>query len=72
MKRLLLLLPLAAALVVLAIPGAARADSGGCLAHHPIYVEGTFEPQYTQGCTGHDEPEIDPLSNLAGSGRDLT
>jgi hypothetical protein len=72
MKRLSFVLPLAAALVVLAAPGVARADSGGCLAHHPIYVEGTFEPQYTQGCTGHDEPEIDPLSNLAGSGRDLT
>ena len=72
MKRLSFALPLLAVLLVLVAPGVARADSGGCLAHHPIYVEGTFETQYTQGCTGHDEPEIDPLSNLAGSGRDLT
>jgi hypothetical protein len=72
MKRLALALPLAAALIAFAAPGVARADSGGCLAHHPIYVEDTFETQYTQGCTGHDEPELDPLSNLAGSARDLT
>ena len=33
-------------------PVRARADSGGCLAHQPNYIEGTFEPQYTSGCTG--------------------
>jgi len=71
-KLLLAAAALGVALVALALPGLARADSGGCLAHHPIYVEGTFETQYTQGCTGHDEPELDPLSNLAGSARDLT
>jgi hypothetical protein len=65
-------LTLAAASLALALPGVARANGGGCLAHHPIYVEGQFETQYTQGCTGHDEPELDPLSNLAGSGRELT
>jgi hypothetical protein len=65
-------LPLALAFLALVLPGAARADAGGCLAHHPIYVEDSFEIQYTQGCTGHDEPELDPLSNLAGSARDLT
>ena len=38
-----------------------------CIAHHPTeYV------WYTGGCTGHDEPEIDPLSNRPGSARDLT
>ncbi|MBV9281961.1 MAG: hypothetical protein JOZ41_17930 [Chloroflexi bacterium] len=38
-----------------------------CIGHHPqdfIW--------YTSSCTGHDEPEIDPLSSHAGSARDLT
>jgi hypothetical protein len=72
MKRVSFALPVVAALLVLVAPGAARADSGGCLAHHPNYIEGTFEPQYTSGCTGHDEPELMPLSSLSGSGHDLT
>jgi hypothetical protein len=71
MKRFTFALLLAAALIVLVAPGVARAN-GGCLAHRPIYVEGAFETTYTQGCTGHDEPEIDPLSSLPGSGKDLT
>jgi hypothetical protein len=57
--------------------GAASAASGGtggsgCLAHHANYVEDTFEVQYTSGCTGHDEPELDPVSTAPGSARDLT
>ena len=40
------------------------AGSGGlgsaCIAHHPNYVEDVFEPLYVAGCTGHDEPELDP------------
>lgn len=28
--------------------------------------------KYDAGCTGHDEPELDPLSNAHGSARDLT
>lgn len=38
-----------------------------CIAHHPQDVV-----WYTRSCTGHDEPEIDPLSNRAGSAQDLT
>ena len=38
-----------------------------CIAHHP-----TGGVWYTAGCTGHDEPEIDPLSNHAGSAQDIT
>ncbi|MGH9714902.1 MAG: hypothetical protein ACRD5M_16530 [Candidatus Acidiferrales bacterium] len=49
-----------------------RAQGSGCLAHHPRYVEGSFEVKYDAGCTGHDEPELDPLSNAPGSARDLT
>jgi hypothetical protein len=38
-----------------------------CIAHHPADFV-----WYTQSCTGHDEPEIDPLSSRAGSAQDLT
>jgi hypothetical protein len=50
----------------------AHAQGSGCLAHHPRYADGTFEVKYDAGCTGHDEPELDPLSNAPGSARDLT
>ena len=43
-----------------------------CLAHHPQYIEGKFEVTYDAGCTGHDEPELDPVSSAPGSARDLT
>lgn len=55
------------------ITGVASAAGGSsnsqalCIGHHPMeYV------WYTASCTGHDEPEIDPLSNRAGSAQDLT
>jgi hypothetical protein len=48
------------------------ADSSGCIAHHPRYVEGSFEVKYLSGCSGHDEPELFPISNAPGSARDLT
>jgi hypothetical protein len=52
--------------------GATAAGNSGsaqslCIAHHP-----SAWVWYTGGCTGHDEPEIDPLSNRAGSAQDLT
>lgn len=51
---------------------AAHAASGGagqslCIGHHP---QGFV--WYSRSCTGHDEPEIDPLSNTSGSAQDLT
>ena len=50
---------------------AARSGAGDCIAHHPS--ENTEYPVwYTAGCSGHDEPELDPVSSLAGSARDLT
>jgi hypothetical protein len=52
--------------------GAVAATGGGCLAHRPIYIEDVFEPHYSAGCSGHDEPELDPISSQAGSARDLT
>src|SRR5438270_762604 len=64
----------ASALAVLAfVPmNAAAGVSGGsgqslCIGHHP-----GPDIWYNASCTGHDEPEIDPLSNHAGSARDLT
>jgi hypothetical protein len=38
-----------------------------CIGHHPQEFV-----WYTSSCTGHDEPEIDPLSSKAGSAQDLT
>src|SRR5215471_7474575 len=43
-----------------------------CFAHHFKYIPGQFEPTYEPGCTGHDEPELAPVSSAAGSARDLT
>lgn len=43
-----------------------------CLAHHPQYIADQFEVNYSQGCTGHDEPELTPVSAAPGSARDLT
>jgi hypothetical protein len=60
-----------AAGLALALPASA-APGSGCIAHRPAYVEDVFESQYTAGCSGHDEPELMPLSNAAGSAQDLT
>src|SRR5487761_82190 len=50
------------------VAGAASTTSQAlCIGHHPqAFV------WYTASCTGHDEPEIDPLSTKAGSAQDLT
>lgn len=47
--------------------GRSASSQATCIAHHP-----TAGVWYTAGCTGHDEPEIDPLSSTAGSAQDLT
>src|SRR5947209_11050335 len=56
---------------VVAAPRAEASSSGTsqslCIGHHPQeYV------WYTSSCTGHDEPELNPLSTKAGSARNLT
>lgn len=38
-----------------------------CIGHHPQNFV-----WYSSSCTGHDEPEIDPLSTRPGSAQDLT
>ena len=68
---------LAVCVFVLAVRAHAKPaqDSGvvtGCYGHRFKYIEGEFEVTYQPGCTGHDEPELDPVSSAPGSGRDLT
>jgi hypothetical protein len=72
--RLLSLFALLTAIAVglLGAAAAPRAHAGGngtslCIGHHP-----QADIWYTSSCTGHDEPEIDPLSSAPGSAQDLT
>ena len=53
-------------------PSGAGHQGSGCIAHRPNYIEGRFEPAYRAGCSGHDEPELDPISNHPGSAKNLT
>jgi len=75
-KRLLGLGSIAGLVALVAfVPGAAKASGatgGGCIAHRPAYVEDVFESHYTAGCSGHDEPELDPVSAVPGSAKDIT
>ncbi len=72
-RRGLRLFPILSAFAALGLATAPlRADGSGCIAHHPKYLEGSFEVKYDSGCSGHDEPELDPISSAAGSARDLT
>lgn len=50
---------------------ASQSGAGDCVAHHPNSTA-QFPIWYAAGCTGHDEPELDPVSSLAGSARNLT
>jgi hypothetical protein len=75
MKRIVIpcLAPFVAlALSSLVAPSAAHANNSGCYAHRPKYIENVFEVRYDAGCSGHDEPELDPLSSSPGSARELT
>jgi hypothetical protein len=47
-----------------------RSGAGDCIAHRPNQIAG--DVWYTGSCSGHDEPELDPVSSLAGSAKDLT
>jgi hypothetical protein len=63
---------LAAAMAVPVSSSQAAGGQGACIAHRPAYVEDVFETRYSAGCSGHDEPELMPLSNLPGSAKNLT
>src|SRR5215470_2207881 len=62
----------AAAWIVQAGTASTGMVGSGCIAHHPNYIEGVLEVHYTAGCSGHDEPELDPVSSAPHSAQDLT
>ena len=57
-------------------PGAVTSGSAGassaanCLAH--VVGGEDWYSHYTPGCTGHDEPELDPVSSAPGSAQNIT
>src|SRR5262245_8847447 len=50
---------------------AATSGASNCFAHHVNY-NSEYPIGYTASCSGHDEPELDPVSSLPGSAQDLT
>jgi hypothetical protein len=53
-------------------PGAVTA---ACLAHIPgglSAADSDWSDYYAPGCTGHDEPELDPVSSAPGSAQNVT
>jgi len=54
------------------IVGSAGASTAGCLAHIPGGLDEDWYDAYTPGCTGHDEPELDPVSSASGSAQNIT
>ena len=55
-----------------ATAGAATRHGSLCVSRHVVYVEGKIDVHYRPGCTGHDEPELDPVSSLPHSAKNLT
>lgn len=65
-------LAMASAPSAVATPSSGSTSSAsGCLGHRPGYYQG-WSISYVASCTGHDEPELDPVSSLAGSAQNLT
>ena len=57
------------ALAIPASAGPVQGQSGGvCIGRHPA----PSAVWYTGACSGHDEPEIDPVSSVPGSAENLT
>src|SRR5262245_11992083 len=52
--------------------GTAGASTAACLAHVPAGLDADFGESYTSGCTGHDEPELDPVSSALRSAQNIT
>src|SRR5258708_39970382 len=64
----------ASGLVMAAAPtssASVHSGAGDCIAHHPT-VSAEYQFGYTGGGSGHDEPELYPVSSLPGSSQDLT
>src|SRR6516165_9726075 len=54
------------------ISGTAGASAAACLAHVPGGLSEDWYDVYKQGCTGHDEPELDPVSSASRSAQNIT
>lgn len=57
------------------VTGIAGASTAGCLAHIPGGLsadDNDLSEYYTSGCTGHDEPELDPVSSAPHSAQNIT
>jgi hypothetical protein len=52
--------------------GTAGAGTAACLAHVVGGLSEDWYEYYTAGCTGHDEPELDPVSSAPGSAQNIT
>jgi hypothetical protein len=52
--------------------GSIGATYAGCLAHIPGGLGEDFYDAYTSGCTGHDEPELDPVSSAPRSAENIS
>src|SRR3954453_6506914 len=55
--------------------GTAGAGTAACLAHIIGGLsadDSDWSEYYTAGCTGHDEPELDPVSSAPGSAQNIT
>src|ERR1700749_1545820 len=58
-----------------ATTGISGAGTAGCLAHIPgglTAADNDLSEYYTSGCTGHDEPELDPVSSAPRSAQNIT
>ena len=61
-------LPAGAASATASGSGSSGQSGGVCIGRHPNETA----IWYTGACSGHDEPELDPISSLPGSAQDLT
>jgi hypothetical protein len=52
--------------------GTVGASTAACLAHVVGGQSEDWYEVYTAGCTGHDEPELDPVSSAPGSAENIT
>jgi hypothetical protein len=52
--------------------GSVGAGTASCLAHIPGGLTEDWYDSYTPGCTGHDEPELDPVSSAPRSAENIS
>ncbi|PWU25485.1 MAG: hypothetical protein C5B48_01055 [Candidatus Rokuibacteriota bacterium] len=65
-------LTVAAGPAIAARAGVAGTDTGACFAHVIGGLDKDYYDVYTGNCTGHDEPELDPVSSAPHSAWNLT